>query len=455
MNVSHLRDLLSGRGVENAVMAAFVVAFLFELIRIRRTPHEVSAREARRKLHPAVLFLPLLVLVNALDVKGYFLNGRGFAKYGFSALFLVLCLLARRRGLAVHGLTRLAAVLFVLLSLGGAVLGVLYVHPVSSGLPIGAASVFLLTPMVAGKLDERQCEWLLSTLMITCLLELFVNFLASAEYIGSGINRTVGPASSYSNGTFTHEKVAIAFMALHLAFRRGGLLLKLATPALMVVVFANYPAGTYVIASVAYVVLLIVMRLRGRVAVAVVGGVALLSFFAVTFVTGGGGTLEQHYYTAVGKTDNTSSRSILWQASLKAIDRHSWLGSRFTGEGSVVVHVGNLPPIVPPHNDYLELALLGGWVAVVLFGLVVFGYLRELDHGALRRSGKGGREVLAATLAVGVFLFLVSMIFNPSLLKVSLAALMFSLLGVAASVGVRADRPVAEAAEPSREPVLR
>jgi O-antigen ligase len=452
MNASFLESLVTNRPIEGAVIVMFVGGLILEWL--RRSAMSASRRRdagtadaspplARRAPHPGVVFLPLLILVNALDVKGYFLTGNDQKRYAIGVLFLIVCVMGARRGTALTSGQGLAVVGFVGYVAAGAVAARFYTTPESSSLPIAAGAVFLLVPLFSGRLTEPELRWLIRTVTAAAVLELFVHFLAACEFIDTGINRDVGSVTEYSNGTFTHEKAAIAFMAFHLLRRRSNRLLQLSAALMMLVIFANYPAGTYLYAFAAYLALLLLIKVKEKPAKLLVASIAALGVVMAVFVLGGGGSVEQHYYEAVGKTDNTSTREVLWQAAMHDISQHPWFGSYFSGEASVRVSVGNLSPMVPPHNDYLNIALLGGWVGLALFVLVVYFLASRLcEYLSPRGDASDERRLIGETALVGLVVFMMSIMFNPSLLKVSLSALFFCLLGVGACIGTNRERPV-------------
>jgi O-antigen ligase len=451
MNVgSALEGLVANRPIEYVAMSVFIGGLIIEWL--RRSPARAARPDAQSSTgpteaevtrpHPAVWFLPLWLVINALDVKGYFLTSNHQQRYALGFLFLAMCLLARRRGTALSPGQRLVLVVFVLYVVLGALDARFYSHPQSSSLPMAAGVIFLLIPLFSARLAESEIRWLVRWIAIASTLELFVHFLAACEFINSGINRDTGPVALYSNGTFTHEKAAIAFMAFHLLRRRANWILQLGAAMLMLIIFANYPAGTYLYAFGGYLVVMLLVRFKKKPARVLVVGMSALTASMVSFVLGGGGSFEQHYYNAVGKTDNTSTRQILWSAAMQQIKQHPWFGSYFHGEASVHVEANNLLPLVPPHNDYLNIALLGGWVALAIFALVSYQQIATLcQFLSPRGESSSERRLAGETVLVGVTVTLMIMMFNPSLLKVSLSALFFCLLGVGSCIGTRREPP--------------
>jgi hypothetical protein len=448
MNVgSSLHSLVANRPIEYGVMAVFVGGLIFELLRRsseraarRRGAEDPNAVRKPEVTRPpiAVCFLPLWLFINALDVGGYFLTSNHQLRYVLGPVFLALCVLGRRRGSALSLTQGFLLLLFVSYVVVGALDARFYTHPQSSSLPMAAGAVFLLVPLFGGRLTDPELRWLMRWITIASVLELCVHFLAACEFISSGINRDTGPVALYSNGTFTHEKAAIAFMAFHILRRRANGMLQLGAALMMLIIFANYPAGTYLYAFGGYLVVVFLVRFKEKPARLLVAGLCALGVFMVSFVLGGGGSFEQHYYNAVGKTDNTSTREVLWSAAMKQIEAHPMFGSYFHGEASVHVVANNLLPLVPPHNDYLNIALLGGWVALALFVLVAYQQIATLCQMLSPRGAASPERRLAGeTVLVGITVTLMIMMFNPSLLKVSLSALFFCLLGVGACIGTR------------------
>src|SRR5205085_10911433 len=103
---------------------------------------------------------------------------------------------------------------FAFLALGGSVAGFLFTHPKSSALPLVVPVFLAYTYRAVGPLTEGGCKRLLRFLEPSLYMYVALHLLASLNVIPSGVNRSVGPSSLFSNGSFTHEKAALLFMAL-------------------------------------------------------------------------------------------------------------------------------------------------------------------------------------------------------------------------------------------------
>lgn len=394
-------------------------------------PYPATRTPAERLLIGAV---PTFVALNGVDAKGYFLTGSGVGKYVVLVPFALALAMAASSPRQPVAIGDVAFRLFAVLAVGGALVGALHYRSVSPALPL-AATVFLgLSYMGIGRLSDNDCAWLLRYLEIAVYLYVLVHVAAALNLFDSGVNHSVGSPALFSNGSYTHEKLPLLFIALLLAMRRrpkwvvGGL------AAILVVIYMHYPAGTYAAALLVYLVLLVVLKWRPRLIVALFALIVIAGAYAVTEISNTNADFGASYFARVGKTDNVSTRRALWSAAEKQITERPAFGSGFSGEATVTVTADNLPPRVPPHNDYLEVLLLGGVVGLGLFVAKVLATGRMLGRGLTQDAISRERRLLVEAVTVGIATFLAVFIFNPVLLKLSLAALFFSLLGLVPSL---------------------
>jgi hypothetical protein len=424
------------------VLALVVAVITFEVVRAfanrrllgRENKTKASMAPSRSLSQRLLLFSPiLLVFINAFDTNGYFLTGSGGIRYLILLPMLVALIGALGRfKWSTLSLVDRGFVVFVLMAAVGSVAGRLFVQPLSSALPLAIPSLLALSFVGISPVTEIEFNRLVGWLEAACYIYVLVHLGASLGLINSGINRSVGPSALFSNGAFTHEKVPILLMALHFALTRRSKIFFVGVACAAALIYLEYPAGTYVAAAAAYLCLLVALRVRPRTIGPLFIGILVVALWIYIQVTNPPTQLGQEYFNSVGKNNNVSTRSLLWIAATGIIKIHPAFGSWFAGEATVHVSAGNLAPNVPPHNDFLEVVMLGGLVALSLFiaKLVAVGFDagRSLSRTFEKRSSE---KLLIEITTVALASFMVDFIFNPTLLKLSLSALFFSLIGLA------------------------
>lgn len=230
------------------------------------------------------------------------------------------------------------------------------------------------------------------------------------------------PLASYS-----HEQSYILVLAILATSRLRwwpALALNVVAAALA---FTDYPALTYVVAggTVLIVVALIKVprRLLPHALLLTAGGIATAS------IAGSAGV--SHYFSSAGKANNTAFRESLWRMAVLAWKQHPLLGTGFLGDTDQLQHVNGAYSIQPTHNDYLQLAVSGGAVCVILFlawlALQGAGWIAALRA---RATDEWTRSLLLAT-TTSVLVAFVSASFNPLLTRPVTALTIFGLAGVA------------------------
>ncbi|MGW5321823.1 O-antigen ligase family protein [Rhodococcus pyridinivorans] len=227
-----------------------------------------------------------------------------------------------------------------------------------------------------------------------------------------------------SEGNFHHQTAYfIALGAITAAVCRKWWDLALITWA-AVVCYLNYPALTYVLVA-AVVIPTVVAYYLDRKWIAWVGGLsAVLVLFLVT-------NLERinewsaQYFQAVGKTDNSHAREVLLRIGLEKLMERPIFGSGFTEKVAVYAPRNITGPykFVPVHNDYLQLAMVGGLIFATLFTaaslvLVLFA----LNYVSRKIGSVYDRRVLAVSAGVlGTLLIMCTV--NPILIDARVALL--------------------------------
>ncbi len=375
---------------------------------------EVGSRV--RAMWAGSLVVFLLVII---DVPGYLLRGPGW-RYAIVLIAPVAVFLAYTRGSAAQLRRPTAADRFLVALIAFGLIGSMYgkfvLHSTSPAVAFFVPMLLGLLHLAVGdRLDEPAAQRYLGVLVGLGVLYTILHAAASLHVLSD-------PAESY-----THEKaflIAIAFTAVWLR-RNPGLFVLLA--GLAAVIFTTYAAGTYpAVALTAILTLVATGRGAGRARPYLIGFmVALVLFFAFSQMSRSE-SLAGSYFQSVGKKDNSSTRRHFWDASLKQIKASPVVGSFFAGDISVR---GVLPEPIPPHNDFLSIAMLGGIVGLSLIG----GWLISANRRAVRQyrqlvhAGEIHRAQLLRLLLVGLNAFAVSALFNPLLAKAGLCAAFFLL----------------------------
>jgi O-antigen ligase len=209
------------------------------------------------------------------------------------------------------------------------------------------------------------------------------------------------------------------------------------------IVFLQYPAATWVLVTVAALLTGYATSNRGRRSgglVLVLFAVALLGF-GLTQVQGGQSSLAKSYFSVVSKTDNTNTRSQLWTAAQREIAKRPLVGSAFTGNFTVPNVdrvITDLPASarIAPHNDYLQLMVLGGLFAAFLF----VGFIVSANVIVIRRTRwflderRSAEASFARVLLIGFNAALAAAFFNPVISQIGIGAAIYLLYALMMTV---------------------
>ena len=250
-----------------------------------------------------------------------------------------------------------------------------------------------------------------------------------------------------------HERSFFAAMGVAAALFAGRKRVAALIVVLAGLVFLQYPAATWVVVTVAGLVTGYATSSRGRRS----GGVVLVLFlvglfgFGLTQVQGGQSSIAASYFSAVSKDNNTNTRSELWKAAEKEIAKRPVFGTMFTGNFTVP-NVDRVITTLPgsariePHNDYLEMMVLGG-----LFGAFLFvGFIVSTNVVVIRRirwfldERRSAEASFARVLLIAFNAALVTAFFNPVIGQLGIGATIFLVYALMMtvrptdSVGLRA-----------------
>jgi O-antigen ligase len=408
-----------------------------------RSRWEAERAAASRRRLWSVGFAVVWVVV--LDVTGYSL-GSGSGRYLLVLAPIALVCLVRPRHDRLTVREPMGPDWFVGLLLLYGLLGSLY------GVFFGSArtpSLAVFLPMLLallhlttlGPVEDREAWTYLRWWALAGAV--YVVLHAGTEL---GVLPTRGGAQEAGptfGSVFRHEKSFLIAIALASAWLLGKRLVLAALGALTMLLFLAYPAGTYVLAAVIGVATLVATgRRSGRARVYGMAGLAAILAVAVPLqVTGERASrttsFGRTYFDAVGKTDNTETRARLWGLAVERVRRSPIVGSGFTGDVSLTVPLSGRRTAVPPHNDFLQMAMGGGLVATFL----LVGWIAATNAAVVRwcrraaGSGKEGTYRLLRVLLVGYNSFFAVALVNPVMSKVGLSATVMVLYAMMMSVG--------------------
>jgi hypothetical protein len=375
-----------------------------------------------RAMWAGSLVVFLLVII---DVPGILLRGPAW-RYAIVLVVPVAVLLAgTSETVRICRPTVADRYLIALIGCGlvGSMYGKFVLHSSSPAMALFVPMMLgLVHLLVGGRLDEPSAQRYLGVLAGLGVLYAVAHAAASVGVLDDAV------------GSYTHEKAFLLAIALAAVWLRRNPGLFVLLVGLAAVIFTTYAAGTYpAVLVTAVLTLLATGRGASRARPYVIAFmVALVLFFAFSQMSRSE-SLAGSYFQSVGKKDNTSTRRQFWDASLEQIKRSPVVGSAFAGDISVE---GVLPNPIPPHNDFLSIAMLGGIVGLSL----VTGWLVSANRRAVRHyrqlveAGEQSRAQLLRLLLVGLNSFAVSALFNPLLAKAGLCAAFFLLYALMQTV---------------------
>jgi len=332
---------------------------------------------------PAIIAI-LAILVDFAGVQ----SSAGPFRYSATALVAGVALILREPELIGARATRVTATLLFLYGVGGTLYGRIAYGSPDGALPVAAPLLLIvlgpLRPPVGDEATVRALK-LLSVLGSAYALATVASYAA------------LGPGAA---PVYNHEKAFLIVLGFGTALAaRSKVLMGFAVLAAGLA-FSQYPAATYVVAALAGLLTILVVRMRlgalTRVAAAAVilPGTVLAVLHVDSLIT-----FSTSYFAAVGKTNNGSTRSALYRLALDHIDRAPWMSDFFTGNLTVITKLaGQSGVVIPVHNDYLGAALGGGIVAAGLF-IGIFLFANGLALRTLATVSPMRRRAIVALLA--------------------------------------------------------
>jgi hypothetical protein len=332
---------------------------------------------------PAIIAI-LAILIDSAGVQ----SSASFARYSVTALVAGVVLILREPRLSGARAIRVTATLLFLYGVGGTLYGRFAYGTPDGALPVAAPLLLIvlgpLRPPVGDEATVRALK--------------FLSVLGSAYALATVASyAALGPGAA---PVYNHEKAFLIVLGFGTALAaRSKVLMGFAVLAAGLA-FSQYPAATYVVATLAGLLTILVVRMhlgaltRGAVAAVILPGTVLAVLHVDSLIT-----FSTSYFAAVGKTNNGSTRSALYRLALDQIDRAPWLSDFFTGNLTVITKLaGQSGVVIPVHNDYLGAALGGGVVAAGLF-IAIFLFANGLALRTLATVSPVRRRAIVALLA--------------------------------------------------------
>jgi hypothetical protein len=311
---------------------------------------------------------------------------------------------------------RITAFLLFAYGLLGTLYGRAVLGTVDGALPLIGPMVIACLPPVRSW--EPAPRWRLGLRTLSVAAAVFA--------LGSGLSRW-GLLPAAQIDVLNHEKAFVVVMGIAAALAARSVGLVLLSSGAAVVAFVAYPAATYVVAVVAALGTLVLVRWSPgqgkRIVLALTGmvGTALVIMNIDELIR-----LTAPYFELVGKTDNGDTRAALYETALGKLD-HPLFSDLFTGDITVIGTLAGRTEVTPVHNDYLSLTLGGGLVAAaLLLGVFCFANGLALRALAVARDPFQRRTIVVLLAALnGAAL---SALANPIFMNPGASALTFGVL---------------------------
>lgn len=407
-----------------------------EATRMTAPPGGTSDKQERRPvLLPALWTATLATFVLlTLDVRGLFTHGDVGAvsplRYMLLPLPAVIVAIGARNNASRSRIRRSDVFLSALLAWG---LVASLVYKVGTSGSISGLSMFL--PMLltllhfirrGGEVSERSARRMLDVLV-------YVGFAYILVHLAAGVG-----VPGISRGAHGHEKGFFIALAIAAAFATKRRKLAVVELVALVGIYLSYPAATYVTTACAVLVtvLLISPRRSGfrSAAIAVALPTILLLGFSSSLSANQqsfANSVLPRYFAAIGKSDNSEFRREMLKLGLEQARRSPVIGANFTAGFALPTKFRAGHQVVLPHNDYLELALAGGLLALGLF----LGWALGTNTFAMRRyrvmveAGAVAQARVVWVLLIGFNACLSIGLFQPVLFEVGTVTMFFLIYG--------------------------
>jgi hypothetical protein len=411
-------------GLAAAVFLSFIPIYLQQLTRCYRD---------------APWSLPIVVACCILlaDVQGRIATS-GVARYAavLAVLLIAYCLGTGKILMPRIRIAVLALCLYVIL---GSLVGKLLFNTQTGALAIGISLVPLTFRSIAG--SDRPCRHQ-TGLRAVAVVSLAFSALILVQRLG------YLPQAAL---VFNHERTFITVLGTFAAFAIRSTILILLNLSAALATFLIYPAATV---PIAFLVALATIGLSSQLvprklrritlfSAGLAGVWALLNIDRLLVASGA-------YFEAVGKHDNSVVRRELYAQAFSIIAKNPWWSSGFTGEVSIPVTLsGTQTVLLPAHNDFLTLALGGGFVAAGLAMGIVLLVNNHCFQGVRKKSatpdphGRTASIVLLASFNAGA----ASAFANPVLINPQSGVLLCTIALAACSLASAMDDKLSQNVE--------
>lgn len=409
------------------------------------------AEDSRRRLWLTSLLVMSVVVV---DVTGYFLGNAG-GRYMLVALAIFLVAVARPplNRLTLRPLEVSDWLVLALFAYGmvGSVYGAAFTDARSPALALFFPMLLALLHLTTlGPVDEDEARGYLRLLSVVAAIYVGIHAASAMGWVemlgGGGAN----PAEDVAGAVFGHEKAFLLCIALTAAWIRGRHLLFVVLLALSVVTFFAYPAATYAVAGAVSLMTLVGTGPRARrprryamlfLGLFLLGSIALEVAKAGPSTRGrGASSISTSYFDAVGKSNNNETRAELWTTAWDELWDSPVYGSAFTGNTAVNAKLAGKQYDVPPHNDFLQMGMGGGFIGMgLLVGWVVTANATAVGRcKRLRAAGDVRAAALMRVLLVGFNSFFTVAFLNPVMSRFGLSVTAMLLYSMMMTIGAPA-----------------
>ena len=370
-----------------------------------------------------------------LDVQGLFTHGDTAAVSPLRYLLLpvpVAVVFLATRQTSSRPPIRIGDVLITILLVWGLAASLIYKVGAASG-AISGLSMFLPMLLVllpffprGGEVDEASARR---------MLDLFA--YVGAAYVLVHLSAGLG-VPGVAKGAHGHQQgflLAAAFASAYVTERRKLAFLELVA---ITVIYLLYPAATYITTTGAVIVTVLLLSAKRSGLRNLVIGIAVLTVVVLGFSSSlssdqgsFANTLLPRYFEAIGKSDNSDFRREMLKLGVEQVKDSPVIGANFTAGFALPTKFRAGNQVVLPHNDYLELALAGGLVALGLFlgwaGSVNVLAIRR--HRALAQAGERAQAAVIWTMLIAFNACLSVALFQPVLFEVGTVTIFFLMYG--------------------------
>jgi hypothetical protein len=229
----------------------------------------------------------------------------------------------------------------------------------------------------------------------------------------------VGAPSGLPLQFMSHERTFIAILVLTIRGRAWFGVVRLMVLAAVTISIVKYPSATSIIALSSGAGVLLIQRIERPARRMTTAGISL----GVIALAAVNSSVLQKFYLATGRNDNSSTREYLWAQAQSIISASPLVGGHASLPVTAVFTQYGKNFVVPLHNTWLTVGVVGGVVAILLLFAI---------SGAAVFAGLMGTRRTTPWLAP-LAASLVTLTVNPTLDRPDTAALFWVLVLTAAA----------------------